>query len=449
MLAAALLCGAWSGCAAWTNPVAKGIPVRAVPPELLAEPKEYKETIPLVYLRQKPAEVYLLGPNDVLGVYIEGVLENATQAPPVNFYEGANAPPSVGYPIPVRDDGTISLPLVPPILVKGLSLAQAEAAIIEAYTVKTNIVQAGRARIIVTLARPRQTRVLVIRQDSPTGRLVVQTGRRGLNTSRVLGGAEAMVGGQRHGTGTIVDLPADENDVLNALAQTGGLPGLDAANEVIIERGHLKTAEDIARLAENGGVRHLPSPAVTVDPMGGEIVRIPLRLSPCVPPPFRPEDMILHPGDVVFIEARDTEVFYAGGLLPPGEYPLPRDYDLDVVEAVAQIGGPMVNGGLNNNNLSGALIAPGIGAPSPKLVTVVRRTPGGGQVPIIVNLHLALRDPSENLLLRPGDVVILQETCDQALVRYFTQVFQFQHLLRRRQDQPDHRNDHDRSAVRS
>jgi hypothetical protein len=243
-----------------------------------------------------------------------------------------------------------------------------------------------------------------------------------------LGGAEAMIGGQRHGTGTVVDLPAHENDVLHALARTGGLPGLDAANEVIIQRGHLKSMEEIARLAENGQLQRPPSPAVRTDPAGGEIVRIPLRLPPLMPPPFQPEDVVLYPGDVVFVEARDTEVFYTGGLLPPGEYPLPRDYDLDVVEAIAQIGGPMVNGGLNNNNLSGALVATGLGAPSPKLASVVRHCPDGNRITIVVDLHRAMRNPNENLLLRPGDVVILQETCGQAVGRYFTQVFEFRFL---------------------
>ena len=38
------------------------------------------------------------------------------------------------------------------------------------------------------------------------------------------------------GTGHLVALPAYENDVLSALARTGGLPGLDAVNEVVIER---------------------------------------------------------------------------------------------------------------------------------------------------------------------------------------------------------------------
>jgi hypothetical protein len=65
------------------------------------------------------------------------------------------------------------------------------------------------------------------------------------------------------------------------------------------------------------------------------VTRISLRMKPSDPVPFRPEDVILQRGDVVFIEARDTEVWYSGGLMPPAEHVLPRDRDLDVVQAVA------------------------------------------------------------------------------------------------------------------
>src|SRR5437870_1643826 len=41
-----LLCGLLSGCAALTNPVANGVPVRRLPPELLGEPKEGAQPLP-------------------------------------------------------------------------------------------------------------------------------------------------------------------------------------------------------------------------------------------------------------------------------------------------------------------------------------------------------------------------------------------------------------------
>jgi hypothetical protein len=66
----------------------------------------------------------------------------------------------------------------------------------------------------------------------------------------------------------------------------------------------------------------------------------------------------------VFIEARDTEWFDTGGL-PPHPFVLPRDDDLRVVDAIALAQGPLVNGALNLNNLSGATQATGLGFPEP------------------------------------------------------------------------------------
>jgi len=86
---------------------------------------------------------------------------------------------------------------------------------------------------------------------------------------------------------------------------------------------------------------------------------------------------------------------------------------------------PLINGAFGQNNLAGNLIQPGIGQPSPRLLTVVRRMPDGCQVPILVDLHRALVDPSERILVQAGDVLVLQETPCQAMVRYFTQNFEF------------------------
>jgi hypothetical protein len=227
----------------------------------------------------------------------------------------------------------------------------------------------------------------------------------------------------KFGMGYEVDLPAGENDVLHALARTGGLPGLDAYNEVIIQRGCFRLPTERAAVMQGlGRVRGDASPLAALA-SGGEVIRIPLR-APCGQGPMiRPEDVVLHSGDVVFLEARDCEVIYTGGLLPPGMHILPRDRDLDALEVVSFIRGPLFNGAFGGSNLSGALIQPGIGNPSPSQLTVVRRTPNGGQVAIRVDLRRATRQPSERLILKAGDVLILQETPGEAMARYFSQTF--------------------------
>ncbi len=420
-LIALALANCLSGCAALTNPVANGVPVRRAPPELLASPpREAMQTIPLTLLGQEPPEAYRLAANDVLGVYVENLLPATSRDlppanPPVFFPSqidplGGGLPPAMGFPITVRSDGTIALPQIEPVRVAGMDVTQAAEAVDKAYLDAGMLPADRRRRVLVTLMQPRQTRVVVLRQE--VGGFA--TGGRG----------DIAVSNQKRGNGTTLTLRAYENDVLHAITETGGLPGLDVFDEIIIFKG--------GRRALVTTLEQLPADGDPLMASGlcARVVRIPTRLVPGAPLPFQPQDVILEDGDVVFMEARAVELFYTGGILPAGEYVLPRDYDLDVVEAVSRIQGSLLNGAFAGNNLSGLLIQPGMGNPSPSLLTVLRRTPGGGQVPIKVDLNLAFRDARERIPVRPGDVLILQETPGEALVRYFTQVFSFNYATR-------------------
>jgi hypothetical protein len=154
------------------------------------------------------------------------------------------------------------------------------------------------------------------------------------------------------------------------------------------------------------------------------VVRLPLRIRPGQRWPFTEEDVRLRTGDIVFVPPRETDVYYTGGLLPAREVPLPRDNDIRVVEAILRIGGSVVSGGtlVGGFNQTTSAVT-GIDRSSPSLLTILRRTPGGGQVNIRVDLNRALRDPRENLLVQPGDVLVLQETPAEAVSRYLTNVF--------------------------
>ena len=99
------------------------VPVSRVPAEILStELKDNYKDISLLRLRQDPPDTYLLGPGDVLGVYIKGVLGSEEELPPVHYPEDSNRPPAIGYPVPIREDGTLALPIVDPINVKNMSL---------------------------------------------------------------------------------------------------------------------------------------------------------------------------------------------------------------------------------------------------------------------------------------------------------------------------------------
>ncbi len=621
-ISALLLCGGFTGCAALTNPVARGVPASEVPVELLGESREGEQMIPMNLLRQPTGDAYRLGPGDVLGVYIEGILgDEKTPLPLVRAPEKTRRAPereemasSLGYPIHVRQDNTISLPHLKPLPVGRKTLDEAEQAIRKAY-VEAKILQPGKERTFVTLQHKRLYQVLVFRRDL-AGRFadILPVTRVGLFGS----GAE-LFGKGITGQGYEITLPAYENDVLHALALTGGFPGTNAARCITIYReGNRKVApgqsppvkkaatlrpalekvgyqrfpgypygggignvhhraadplleqKPVRSAVDKIGFRYLPGnlygpnwsgqpragdpqrvpdqqplrPAVDkvgirpppnypyigpnwsgqppaadpqlvpeqkplgppVDKSGfrsnypyvgpiwngqprdadppllqqpkqfparepvwngkargaepetlpepnalpragqaadceilpepkvfpgeGQVVHIPLRFRPGEPLPFGPDDIVLHTGDIVFVDAGPVDTFFTAGLLPPAEHVLPRDYDLDVVQAVARVRGPLVNGAFGGSNLSGVLIQPGVGNPSPRLLTVIRRLPHGGTIPIVIDLHKALVDPRERILVQPGDVLILQETPMQALVRYFTDTFNFTAIFR-------------------
>jgi protein involved in polysaccharide export with SLBB domain len=402
-----------AGCAALSNPGVEGIPVHLLPPELRGHSVAGTQTIPLALLGQERPQAYRIDAGDVLGVWIEGVLGERGQQPPIQppvRLQNADLPPATGFPIQVQQDGTISLPSIEPLKVAGMTFKEAEDAIRQAY-VKAEILRAGRERIIVSLMRPRTYHVLVLRQDSPspTQQTVI--------TSQLGTGGPEYIGVSRKGSGWDLILPAYQNDVLTALAKTGGLPGTDAIDTVIVERNIRggRSWDVIAQeFKDHGAPARVP---------GGPVVQIPLRAHPGTPLPIRAEDVILHDGDVVFIPAREERLFYTGGLLPPGQHLLPRDTDLDVLEAVARVRGPMFNGAFATSNLAGTILLPGLGQPSPSLLTVVRRLPGDcGQISIRVDLNRAVKDARERILVQPGDFLVLQETPAQGTVRYLSQV---------------------------
>jgi hypothetical protein len=403
-----------SGCAAITNPVADGIPVRRLSPEALGESRSIIQPVPLTALVPPQPDAYRLAPGDVLGVFIEGILgERGEKAiPPVRIPEQGNLPPGIGFPMPVRENGTLPLPLIDPLDVNGLTLEQAQEKIRAAYTTPKKIIKdIDTARFIVTLLRPRQYHVLVLREDAG-GTTFGSSG--GFNS--LGGGTGSFFSQTRRAAGFPLDLPAYENDLLNALSRTGGLPGAEAEDEVLITRGAYRPGVD-------GQPGNLAPDAAT-----RQTIRVPLRLRPGEPLSVRPEDLVLRTGDVVLVKARVGELFFTGGLLPSRAFPLPPDRDLDILEAIALVGGPILNGGVNANNLSGQLVQTGLGFPSPSQVTIVRKLKSGAQIPIIVSVNRAMKDPRERIAIRPGDLVILQQTAGEALGQYFTTNFRLNFL---------------------
>lgn len=395
----------FSGCAAWTNPVANGIPVRLLPEELLAEAKEDYEYIPWGLLQRTPPEILTIEPEDVLGVYVVGVLGAIDQLPPVQLPNASNVPPALGFPIPVRNDGTIPLPYIKDPHVAGLTVEQAEEKLKAAYTDVKEILQPDQS-IILTMIRPKHVRVLVVRQDSLGSRAnQFVASNRGFLAAPV-----TRANASRQGSGFELEMPAKEADVLSALAETGGLPGLDAKDEILIYR---KPKGEQAEFAKFDRSRYAKPERISMKVKKGSV------------PDISEAQVSLGDGDIVVIEARESEQYYTTGLMFNQEVPLPLDYDLTVVEAVGRVGGPLMNGGFGGANLNGNIVNAGLGNPSPTLLTVLRKAPNGMQVPIRVDLSEAFRDPRENIIVQNGDILVLQETTGEAFARYLSNIFNF------------------------
>lgn len=381
-------------------------------------------------LRQSPPQQYILGRGDTLGIYIQGITGDKDVPPPVHFPEDTTQQPALGYPVPIRDDGYISLPLIKPIRVAGMTLSDAEQEIVDAYS-DEEILLEGSEKIIVTLLRRRTYNVLVIREDISTN---TNSGSIRDNETFIEDGLQTQ--------SFSIELPAYENDVLHALSETGGMPGERAVNEITVLRGGLNNFTDTnsivqevnapsgsgsrssgsgSRDAAGSGTRGAAGGGngATID--GANIVRIPIEAEPGQFPDISEADITLNDGDIIYIKGRERDVFYTGGLLEGGRFPLPRDYDIDVLEAMALAGG---NGSATAGGGGGGSFR-GLGSIFPATQVTVLRRCGCEQVAIDVDLRYALRDPSERVIIQPGDLIVLEHRKHELITNSILSVFQF------------------------
>ena len=421
-----------AGCSTITQPIS-GIPARRIPPQFLAQSKNNLVPMDPARLSQEPPRDYLLDDGDILGIYIEGILpfvppDRPPEPPPVNFPDATSQlDPSLGFPIAVINDGTIQLPNLEPIKVRGLTIDQTRDLIRKYYLDSEILRESSRLQPIVTLMKERTYNVIVIRQDMGS----VGGG----------GGGAGQAGFTRatdySATGRMLKLKAYQNDVLNALMESGGLPGVNAKNEVKILRASRADQRRRDEFVQQFYQQYYcnPDPCGCPPPLPEDpsILKIPLRLPPGTIPEFGPENVVLEDGDIVYIESRDAEVFYTGGLLPGGEFKIPRDYDLDVLTAMALSGGGISrqqNGG-GGGGLGG--IGGMVGQVPPGMLYVLRKTPCNGQITIAVDLAKANVDPRERILVQPGDILVLrfkpsEEILNFSLGTFFT--FGIQYALR-------------------
>jgi protein involved in polysaccharide export with SLBB domain len=385
-----------SGCH-FVSSARHAVPANRLDPALIGCSKEGVAPLPFAALGQAKPNEHIVDRGDTLSIYVFGVFPANEDETPVQqrgqavnqqYYppRGAEIGAAAGLPVRVGDNGTIDLPLVSPVPVAGLSVPEATQKVLDAYMDK-KVLQKGRERVTINLLNPRVKRVVVLREDTPAP-----------GVSLVQPGANDTI---HRGSGQVIDLPIYENDVLHALASSGGLPGTDSKRELWVIR-NLPDAE--RRFIDMKSLSTL-SEIVNIDGTRPQATRIPLVGCPGMPIPFTTEDVKLEDGDVVFVPRRN-EYFVTGGLLPGARIALPRDEDIDVLEAIAlatgSVGGPL--------GQSGSVLSSGnVGAMrEPTRVLVLRKLPDGRQLPIRVDLDRAIQDEKERILIQPEDVVMLQ-----------------------------------------
>lgn len=134
---------------------------------------------------------YKLDSGDVLGIVIDGVLGDFSSKTPVHMPNDSGGLAGIGYPVFVRANGTLSLPQIKPISVRGLTVSQAERKISTTYLAK-KILKQGR-RVSVDLIRKRTVKITLVHNRSV----------------------------DRTRTVSIVSLPVDQATPLFALSKSG------------------------------------------------------------------------------------------------------------------------------------------------------------------------------------------------------------------------------------
>lgn len=355
---------------------------------------------------------YTLDKGDTLGVFVEGVVGEVNGMPPVTMpTAGSSLPPAIGFPTLVLHDATIRLPFHEPFSVRGMTVPQVEAMLKKAYLSGDEPIITERSRVIVSLIRKRTVNVVVVRGDQSQARSGSQGGRNNTNP----------VSARSDQSGNIfsLNLPADESDILTAMIESGGLPGVNAQDNLQVLRNIPSLSESRNRnqsftrsgtsaqrrtnstsFPRSGQSSQRSSSSTSFPRTGASAQRrtsstsIPLRGNGASS--FPRSNARLNDGDVLTISSKPTELYYTGGLLGGGEFVIPRDRPLSVSEAIAQAGGiPPAQRGVGAIPLQ-----------QPRMLTLLRNQ-GGRQVAYQFDFSNGFSQRASQTQVRSGDFLIL------------------------------------------
>jgi polysaccharide biosynthesis/export protein len=374
-------CSCSAGCMSWRHGT---VAPQELPDEFQAHAPRKLKTLQLASLATAAHSEHQIHAGDLLEVTISDLVGQG------QF-----------YPLPVRvlEDGTVRLPLTGPVTVAGLSFPEAEQSIFAAYSSQGLL---KKPLVTVALRETRKVRVFVLGAVNKPGQY---------------------------------ELPASDSDLLSAVVAAGGLTGdADPSIEVRRRNGRrlrgdqnlvpasFTVNQPVARpiYPSNGWPASARPPVAnspyhsksypqagapmaatdsyqTSTPFAGMVPSldqvIHLDLTDETAKRTLAQGFYLQNGDTITVEDRKTRPIYVMGMVnKPGEYPMPVDRDIRVLEAIG------LAGGVDRASL-------------PDKALVVRQRPdGSGIVAIRIDLDKAKKNNAQNIRLMQGDTVSVEET---------------------------------------
>jgi len=330
-----------------------------LPPEFRVAANQKGNNLNLARLSSSGSGNSLLAPGDLIEVSVATGREDERITPMV---------------VRVANDGTVTVPVIGPVPVSGMEAFDA-AQSIASFAVQRGIYQ-----------RP------VITVDIKT---------KAINRITVLGAVKNP---------GVHEIPRGSCDVVSALAAAGGLTEEAGVDLEIIRQTSTSTftaGDDDS--PEPGNVQlaayqSLQPPANrTLPPSVPLLTRINLADS------RRPGriDSRLNDRDVVMVPQRKNEVFHVAGLVnKPGQFEMPIDQDVHLLDAIAMAGGHS--------------------SPVANKVFVIRRLKGRRE-PIVIQASImeAKHNGAENIRLAAGDTITIEQTPATVVVDTLSKLIRF------------------------
>lgn len=230
---------------------------------------------------RRPARApYRLDRGDILAVIVDGVLGSFKDAPVHMPGDGKDILPCMGHPVPVLDNGSVFLPLVRTISVRGLTVIEANRRIQEAYLNGGFLKE--KSDVIVSLMRKRTVRVTVLhsRRDAKgNAASTVNVQAHGATVLSAIAKAGAydrdatveLLRGRGQGYGSLMT-PIQNGDTLNMRSPQNGFyytGGLLPAGEHQIPSGRrLTMLQAMSRVGGSVGGRFGPSQLMVIPQNG-------------------------------------------------------------------------------------------------------------------------------------------------------------------------------------